>query len=63
MDFQWLEIAKRLEAITHTGVETLNAAFFERRRLPDLSIERNTLGQILHMFNYMDDPPRLPYFD
>ncbi len=45
------------------GMETSDVAFFDRNNLPELSTPRNTEGQILMMFEYLDNPEKPVYFD
>ena len=46
-----------------TGTETLDAGFFERDEIPELSLDRNLPSQIDLMFTYLDDPSKPVYFD
>ncbi|CAH1205886.1 NUDIX hydrolase [Paenibacillus sp. JJ-223] len=45
------------------GVETSEVAFFDRDRLPELSLERNTVKQIQTMFQFLDDPSKTVILD
>ncbi|WP_034256659.1 NUDIX hydrolase [Adhaeribacter aquaticus] len=45
------------------GSETLDAQFFKRDALPELSVERGTEGHIKLMFEYMDNPGKEILFD
>jgi ADP-ribose pyrophosphatase YjhB (NUDIX family) len=46
-----------------TGIETSEAAFFERNALPELSVDRNTESQVRMMFEFLDDPNKTVMFD
>jgi ADP-ribose pyrophosphatase YjhB (NUDIX family) len=47
----------------HAGMETLDAKFFRKDDLPDLSIDRNTAEQLNMMFELKKDPKALPLLD
>jgi ADP-ribose pyrophosphatase YjhB (NUDIX family) len=46
-----------------SGMETLDAAFFELNEIPELSIERNTPEQISLMFDFYKNPERATICD
>jgi ADP-ribose pyrophosphatase YjhB (NUDIX family) len=45
------------------GMETHDAGFFGRDKLPPLSVERNTASQLRLMFDFLDNPGRETVFD
>jgi len=45
------------------GMETSDVAFFERDKLPKLSLERNTSAQIRMLFAFLDDKQKMSIFD
>ncbi|MFW5786918.1 MAG: NUDIX hydrolase N-terminal domain-containing protein [Halanaerobiales bacterium] len=52
-----------IEGSFEKNVETLNAAFFERENLPELSEPRNSVEQIDMCFTVKDKEVHEPYFD
>lgn len=48
---------------TSTGMETSEVGFFERDKLPELSVERNTESQMQMMFDFLDNPEKEVIFD
>lgn len=46
-----------------SGSETLDARYFTRTELPELSVERGTVSQINLMFEYLDNPAKETAFD
>jgi ADP-ribose pyrophosphatase YjhB (NUDIX family) len=45
------------------GMETSEVAFFSPNKIPDLSVERNTLEQIHMLFDYKQNPEVPTRFD
>lgn len=45
------------------GMETSEVGFFDRNKLPELSVERNTESQIRMMFGFLDNPYKVTVFD
>jgi ADP-ribose pyrophosphatase YjhB (NUDIX family) len=45
------------------GMETIKAGFFDLQHLPVLSTERNTLEQLLMVYDLYKNPDRLPVID
>lgn len=52
-----------LGGVLQAGAETLDARFFGREELPELSVERGTVSQIRLLFEYLDNPAKEPVFD
>jgi ADP-ribose pyrophosphatase YjhB (NUDIX family) len=49
--------------ILKSGLETLDAAFFDLDEMPQLSLERNTPEQVALMFDYYKNPERVAICD
>lgn len=56
-------LCEYIEGDPTPGMETLDAQFFRRNELPELSLGRNTKDQILMMFEYLDNPLKEVTFD
>jgi ADP-ribose pyrophosphatase YjhB (NUDIX family) len=46
-----------------SGIETTNVAFFGKDELPDLSVDRNTVSQLMLAFEYEENPSKAVLID